>query len=144
MKIKKHQSCIKIGAFYVKKNFVQKLHGIFCEILYIDPKKKRINNRLARTGLQLPFLPTTYDPINKITYIMPSVNSNSMQKAENNTKKPENNSQNEKASIPGTRVADIEARKNVGGLEAENNKREWFAKINDFTSVYSKTDEKGV
>jgi len=47
-----------------------------------------------------------------------TVNSNSMQKNENNSENVE------KSSIPGTRVSDIEERKSAEGLEAEKGQKE--------------------
>ena len=64
------------------QEFIEKSH-----LLYVNENKKRTNDWLARTGLQLPFLPTTLGPVDRITYKELSVNSNSMQNGEKNSQK---------------------------------------------------------
>ncbi len=77
------------------REFVKNSH-----LLYVDPNKNRTNNWLARNRLQLPFLPTTYGPINKITYSDAFVKNNSMQNDENY----------DKESVLGTRLSETEAK----------------------------------
>lgn len=69
------------------------------QLMYVDPNKNRTNNWLASTKLKMPFHPTTYGPINKITYSDDFVNMYSMQ----------NRGKNSRSSISGTRLSDIEA-----------------------------------
>ena len=46
------------------------------EILYIDPDKKRTQDWLDHTGLQLPFAPDQFGSINKISFVDPDVKGN--------------------------------------------------------------------
>ncbi len=46
------------------------------EILYIDPNKKRTQNWLGLTKLQLPFVPNQYEFISKISLIPKDVKGN--------------------------------------------------------------------
>lgn len=69
------------------------------QLMYVDPNKNRTNNWLASTKLKMPFHPTTYGPINKITYSDDFVNTYSMQDGGKNSRK----------SISGARLSDIEA-----------------------------------
>ncbi len=53
------------------------------DILYVEPNIKRTNNWLTRTRLQLPFGVTNYGSIKRITYPNGNVNTNNMQKGQN-------------------------------------------------------------
>ncbi len=55
------------------------------EILYIEPNKKRTNSWLSLNRLQLPLGQNNYGPIKSVTYPDGNVNTQSMQKTENNS-----------------------------------------------------------
>ena len=81
---------IKVASTYskVKKNDVTNITPTqnfinSSDILYIEPNKKRTDNWLMRTRLQLPFGITNYGSIRSITYPQGNVNTNSMQKSDN-------------------------------------------------------------
>ena len=66
---------IKIASTYGKDNPQSLIDS--SKILYIDPNKNRTDKWLARNRLQLPFLPTDYGSINRVTYKNDSVNTKS-------------------------------------------------------------------